>query len=278
LITLGTRFVDYGLTGGTIVFFSIGLIGWFNPGAGSAVFGLIHAVQNSVATELPSFFESVLGPIMIAFFVVSVFLVGFILDLIGSVFVVWEMNIFRKNLESNQRWIKPVLNKYKVFLGDDMERLLTQFGDPLSKEELKESFRIFVFWRGENWKTFWKNMKRGFLRLRLIKPFNRLQNILFSHLLFHIEHAKLETLSDQLRICRIARAISTGLYLQASLALLAVNLKDITTYTLGSWVEFGLALALSIIGIGLATFMTVRAYSRFCSNLFSLVFVLSKAN
>jgi hypothetical protein len=232
MISLGARYVDYGLTGGFFLFVALAVFGWHHPEAVSAILDKLPELQKKLPVS-----ETVLA----SFFVVCVFATGLLLDLVGSLAFVWELGIFRKYLNRNKEWIGQIVAKYEEFLGEDINLISTT--------------------------NFWD------LRIRrqpvmLVAPFNRIESILISHLVLTADPTRLELVMDQMRTYRIARAVSSGLFV-LSVAFYFIPLIE------GRDTAWSV-LAIYIVGFSLSIFMVRRAYSKLCSSLFSLLFVLQK--
>jgi hypothetical protein len=86
MISLGARYIDYGLTGGFFLFVALAVFGWHHPEAVSAILEKLPDLQKNLPVG-----ETVLA----SFFVVCVFATGLLLDLVGSLALVWELSIFR---------------------------------------------------------------------------------------------------------------------------------------------------------------------------------------
>jgi hypothetical protein len=248
VINLGARYLDYGLTGGFFLFVGMAVFGWFHPAAA-------HAMLDNFQKILPAgevkALETLLNGIFASLFVVCVFATGLLLDLVGSILVLFEADVFLKHLKRNKAWIGQLVARYEEVLGEDMNQFLT-------------------------FPKVWKRMldpRVGLRPLMLIAPFGRIESILLSHLLLTADRTKLEMVMDQVHTCRIARAVSSGLYLLTIFfAMMAItgSLKFDRSI-------FAIAL-IFLLGLLLSTFIVRRAYSKFCSSLFSLLFVLLRTS
>jgi hypothetical protein len=239
VISLGARYIDYGLTGGLFLFVGMALFGWCYPTAAEALWQII---QNKSSGSDTKALETLLNGIFASLFVVCVFATGLILDLTGSILVMWEVEVFAKHIERNKAWIGSLAVRYEEFLGEDMKQILTL-----------PSLR----------KRWWR--PQIIAEFKLIAPFSRIESILLSHLLLTVDPTRLETLMDQVRTCRIARAVSSGLWILTLTFAWMPMIADRRTL----WTTL-----IVIVGLSLSIFVIRRAYSKFCSNLFSLLFVL----
>ncbi len=233
MISLGARYVDYGLTGGFFLFVALAVFGWHHPEAVSAILEKLPDLQKKLPVG-----ETVLA----SFFVVCVFATGLLLDLVGSLALVWELSIFRKYLNRNREWIGQLVAKYQEFLGEDFNLISTK-------------------------PHFWE------LRIRqqpllLLAPFNRIESILISHLVLTADPTRLELVMEQMRTYRIARAVSSGLFV-LSIAFFFMPMVEGREIARSTVVIYSAGLILS-------GFIAHRAYSKLCSSLFSLLFVLHR--
>ena len=154
MISLGARYIDYGLTGGFFLFVAMAVFGWYHPAAVPAM--LVNFQKNLPAGETKAL-ETLLNGIFASLFVVCVFATGLLLDLVGSLLIVWELDVFQKHLKRNKAWIEQLLAKYEEFLGEDMNQVLKL-------------------------PNFWKQLdpRLGLRPLMLIAPFGRIESILLS--------------------------------------------------------------------------------------------------
>jgi hypothetical protein len=244
VISLGARYVDYGLTGGFFLFVGMAVFGWFDTAAALAMLDNFQKVLPAGEVKV---LETLLNGIFVSLFVVCVFATGLLLDLLGSILVLFEADVFLKHLKRNKAWIGQLVARYEEFLGEDLNQFLT-------------------------FPTFWKRTldpRVGLRPLMLIAPFGRIESILLSHLLLTADRTKLEMVMDQDRTCRIARAVSSGLYILGIFSFI----MGIT----GGRSFFAMEVIL-LISMLLSTFIVRRAYSKFCSSLFSLLFVLLRTS
>jgi hypothetical protein len=245
MISLGARYIDYGLTGGFFLFVALAVFGWHHPEVMSALLKNFQEYQGKLSAGEMKALETLANGVFASLFVVCIFATGLLLDLFGSLLGIWELDIFRKYVKRNKEWIGQLTAKYAEFLGEDFNLISTK-------------------------STVWQrlDLRTGFHPLLLTAPFNRIESILISHLLLTADPARLELLMDQMRTCRIARAVSLG-----------VLVLSVATYVIPT-IEgrhIGLSvLAIYFVGFALSVVMVRRAYSKLCSGLFSLLFVLQR--
>ena len=244
MITLGARYIDYGLTGGFFLFVAMAVFGWYHP---AAVIAMLKNFQENLPAGEAKNLETLLNGIFASLFVVCLFATGLLLDLVGSLLIFWELDVFQKHLKRNKAWIGQLVAKYEDFLGEDMNQVLKL-------------------------PNFWKRMdpRLGLRPLMLIAPFGRIESILLSHLLLTADPTKLEMVMDQVRTCRIARAVSSGLFVLSIVFSYMPVLE-------GRGIDWSVW-AILLVGLSLSVFIVRRAYSKFCSTLFSLLFVLVRTS
>jgi hypothetical protein len=254
MLGTGARYAEYGITGGFFLFTQALILGLAFPDvlvSGAHSFGVLLTAS---VGNIPEEARPAIQSLLVALALLSVFIIGLVLEIIGSVFMLYEANIFRRRLAKNQ-WVASFVKAelpdyaedYRFFL--DLADLWSQF-----KEQ----------WKPKNW------FRRGIKWQRNVQQrFRRLESVLIAKVL--TSGAKTEMLAEQISICRMSRAIGTALYL--------VSFE----FMMGAGV-FGEILSvhheqfqpiLWIIGLLIlvfATLITLGAYSRFANMLLSLVY------
>jgi len=258
MITLGTKYLDYGLTGGVFLVLTLVLFG--PPDATSLVTSLNALKAMLSANELDRF-DTLIDAVIASFLVVCLFATGLILDLTGAILVAWEGNVLRVHLVRNRGWIEPMLAKYQDYLGEDIAQFLSI---PIA------SWR---FWERRFWR--YSRDEGVFKGLTVIPQMRRIEGILLSHLLLNSDHDKVGFILDQLRTCRLARAVSSGTYIMTIVSPIVLGYR---LFENEDFIHSLLVLVLVIVGLLLSIFVVQRAYSRFCASLFSSIYVLEKAD
>jgi hypothetical protein len=257
VISLGARYVDYGLTGGLFLFVGMAVFGWVNV---DTAVSILKCLQKLASTSNSEGFGALFTGIFTSFFVVCIFATGLLLDLVGSLLIYWELDLFRKQLERNKGWVGPLLEKYSEFLHEDVKRFLTV--PPTYIERMRASL----------------SPRQSWLMLTSVGSFRRIENILLSHLLITVDRARIEFVMDQLRTCRIARAVSSGICLLVVLGVYAKIFIDIpggNQQLLFALFVYGVLL---ISGVTLSGFIVRSSYSKYCSSLFASLFVVLKTS
>src|SRR6266513_3094545 len=86
---------------------------------------MLENFQKILPTGEAKALETLLNGIFASLFVVCVFATGLLLDLVGSLLVLLEADVFLKHLKRNKAWIGQLLAKYEEFLGQDMNEILS---------------------------------------------------------------------------------------------------------------------------------------------------------
>ena len=246
MLGTGARYAEYGITGGFFLLTQALILGLANPGlliSGAHSFGGL--LKEGVA-NIPDEAKPAVQSLLVALALLSVFIIGLVLEVIGSVFMIYEANLFRKRLEMNQ-WVAK-------FVGAEL---------PDYAEDYTAVLGVPGFW--PPWKS-WKKRSGAFGNMKFRKGwqrFRRFESVLIARVL--TSGAKTEMLAEQISIYRMSRAIGTALYVVGS------------EFYLGSAV-FERILpgpVFQLIGILIvlcATFITLGSYSRFANMLLSLVY------
>ena len=269
MIALGSRFADYGLTAGFMICLQLAFLFWFAPSLAHSIIVASATATKSYVELLPQSLNIVASVVLGAFAIIILFFVGLILALIGSVAVFWEANIFRKQLEHNRQWLITFLDLYGQGMKGDFDQFLSDFSSPWGKQEWLPMVRLVYFWKRSSWAGYFALFKREFRRFMLLRSFSRLQSFLLSYTLAADSTPKLDLLRDHIYLCGISRAISASLYIlviEGSVGLWF--LQNVSTSR--AIVFVSLSPFLLLLGI----FLPIKAYTRFCDDLFSLVLVL----
>ena len=173
-------------------------------------------------------------------------------------FLYYEVQIFRHHLRRNKGWLEPLLARYKDYLGDDVEQFL------LARD--------------------WRQLKMWFdltSSARFVLQMGRIEGLLLSHVLLTADRTKIEYIIDELRTCRLARAITSGsgILLFLSLVLLAIEVfgvdaEPLVAATMGKVLTLNIVFTMAIAGSLLIVWL---AYTKFCKSLFSSIYVLLKS-
>jgi hypothetical protein len=255
MLGTGARYAEYGITGGFFLFTQALILGLAFPDvlvSGAHSFGVL--LTESV-DKIPGEARPAIQSLLVALALLSVFIIGLVLEIIGSVFMLLEANIFRKRLAMNQ-WVAKFV-----------EAELPDYA---------EDYRLFLdladFW--SRWKEQWK--PKNWFRLRSFKwqrqvqqRFRRLESVVIAKVL--TSGAKTEMLAEQISICRMSRAIGTALYVVSFEFLMGAGVfGEILSVHHEQFQPILWIIGLLILAF--ATLITLGAYSRFANMLLSLVY------
>jgi hypothetical protein len=270
MISLGSKFADYGLTAGFMICTQFALLFWVAPNTLHSILVASAMATRSYLELLPNSLAAAASAVLATFAIISIFFVGLLLELIGSVAIIWEVRVFKQQLERNHQWLATFLEPYGQGAKEDFDRLMSEFGD-VGKEEWLEIGRMLRFWKRSAWAIMFNQSEQVFRRFKLLRPFSRLQSLLLSYILAADSPPRLDFLRDHLHLCGISRAISACLYI---LALELVVFGNVQLHSHGLSISYFAASLLGLLMCFLAIFLPVKAYARFCDSLFSLALVL----
>ena len=100
MISLGSKFADYGLTAGFTICLQFTLLFWLAPSLANSIIVVSITTTKSYVELLPSSLNIVASVILGALAIIILFFIGLILALIGSVGVIWEARIFWSSLST----------------------------------------------------------------------------------------------------------------------------------------------------------------------------------
>lgn len=275
MISLGAKFADYGLTGGFAVCGQAALLSWLAPGTTRSI---IECVTKALATffqDLPPGLVTPVSAFLTAVAIISIFFLGLVLELIGSIAVLVEVYVFRSHLKLHRPWLSELLANYGSATVKDVDRIVSEFGQTTGTgKEWRGAWRGIAFWSRSSRQKIAQAWRRATRRFRLLRPFSRIQALLLSYVLAADSAPRLDLLRDHLQLCRVSRAVSAVLFV-CSLEVFVGFYRRIFTRPEPSWsLMFG-SLCLALALMGLSRFLTQKAYGRFCDSLFAHVLVLS---
>lgn len=245
MLGTGARYAEYGITGGFFLLTQALILGLANPGlliSGAHSFGVL--LTEGVA-NIPDEAKPAVQSLLVALALLSVFIIGLVLETIGSVFMIYEANLFRKRLEMNP-WVAKFVD---VELPDYAEDYRAVLGVP-------------GFW--PPWKLWKRSGAFGNMKFRKgWQRFRRFESVLIARVL--TSGAKTEMLAEQISIYRMSRAIGTALYVVGSEFYLGGAVFE--RILPGPVFQF-----IGILIVLCATFITLGSYSRFANMLLSLVY------
>lgn len=273
MISLGAKFADYGLTGGFAICGQLALLFWLVPDKARSILEGSATVIGDYIRQLPDGLVTPASAVITTVAVISIFFLGLVLEVIGSVAVIWEADVFKRHLERHQSWLSPLFANYGSPTVEDLNRVVSEFGNPMGKKEWRDALRIFTLWKRSSRQTVIGANRRVLQRFKLLRPISRMQSLLLSYVLAADSAPPLDLLRDHLQLCRVSRAVSAVLYI-----LFCEMVVLLPMIRIGAAPASGI-LVVSVLGgvmVVLAIFLPVKAYARFCDSLFALVLVLSQ--
>ena len=254
------RFAEYSMTGGLLwinIFIFTTLI-YYQPIQGQSTtestFLLWHNWLNEFSSLLATLDSNKLlsnsfSAILSALGIILIFCSGLILNLISPLFCVpFEMLVFKNKLtDGKNQWLDEIISPYQDFLLDDYS-----------------SFKQLPFFSLKNIRQGQQQQHRH----------NKIYLFLISYLYTNSSGVQLEMVTENIRIWRISRALTT------SLIVLCVLLTFLVVTESGSVKASHDAIALAII-IPLLLFsfsiiITTTMFSRLVDNIFSQTYHLHK--
>jgi hypothetical protein len=167
MITLGSRYVDYGLVGGLFLILNGAILAILGNTPDTRLSPLLASLIGDA--EMPKVFESTFNTVMVSILVVIVFASGLLLDLLGSILAVHEMRIFVSQFRRNETWARPLLQSYAEFIKDDVERLIEA--------------QPYSFYQEYTWTALTSSLRRLILTFKSFGRLNRIEGVLISHLI-----------------------------------------------------------------------------------------------
>ena len=137
MLGTGARYAEYGITGGFFLFTQALFLGFAYPNVlhWSAFGTLLTAIVKTIPPEAQPAIQSLLQPaiqsllqpaiqsLLVALALLSVFIIGLALEVIGSVFMLQEAQIFGKDLVMNQ-WIPKFVEVELPYYAEDYRLIL----------------------------------------------------------------------------------------------------------------------------------------------------------
>jgi hypothetical protein len=110
---IGSRFTEYGLTGGFFWICQLFVIWW--GGQAQAVLSHLSNVQK----QIPNDFSPVASTALSALAIITVFVTGLVLDLLAAYFPLPEMRVFWQHLVRNRDWLSRLITEHKGYCESD---------------------------------------------------------------------------------------------------------------------------------------------------------------
>ena len=262
MLGTGARYAEYGITGGFFLLTQALILGFVDPGvltSGARSFGVLLTAS---VDKIPDEARPAVQSLLVALALLGVFIIGLVLEIIGSIFMLNEASIFRKRLAMNQ-WVAKFVGAELPDYAEDY-RLVLDVPDIWSM--LKKA------WKPKDWlrlQFFLESYK--WQRQLVWQPFRRLESVLIAKVL--TSGAKTEMLAEQMSIYRMSRAIGTALYI-VSLEFFLLIYWEFSPQppNLRQLIGVLILYCATLITLGCATLITLGAYSRLANMLLSLVY------
>jgi hypothetical protein len=251
MLGTGARYAEYGITGGFFLLMQALILGLAYANVSDVLVtgaNRMGVLLTENVGKIPEVVRPAIQSLLVALALLSVFIIGLVLEILGSVFMVSEASLFRKRLAMNQ-WVAKFVEAELPDYAEDY-RLLLDLANP---------------WSAWRWNAIRRGPSRNFKRLRQLQQrFRRVESVLIAKVL--ASGAKTELLVEQISICRMSRAIGTTLYVAS------------IEFYLGSEGSGAIFIAIggSVFSLVCGTLITLGAYSRFASMLLSLVYATWK--
>jgi hypothetical protein len=254
MLGTGARYAEYGITGGFFLFTQALFLGLAYPDVLlSATRSFGHLLSASV-DETPEAARPAIQSLLVALTLLSVFVIGLVFEIIGSVFTVfYEAHVFRKRLVMTQWFAKFVEAELPDYAED--YRILLELENPWTGNFTWAQFR------GYGKRKNWIPRPSSF---EVQQRFRRLESVLLAKVL--TSGAKTEMLVEQISISRMSRAIGTALVVVGfEWPFAEILTGHVFSDQISLWI---IAAAPTVCGI----LITLGAYSRFVNVLLSLVY------
>jgi hypothetical protein len=235
-MNISPRFTEFGMTGAFFLLSQLCIVVLL--GSSTELTGFLHTwarVLDAYEGSLPDMLKKSVGSLVTVVGLISIFIAGLILDLIGSYFALLEMILFNRHLKHNQIWLNELSEQCQENVREDY-RTLRDFFDT--------SFIVSP-------RKFWE-------RIHMSRQYKNIQAFLFSYV--QVFSSMSEMLADNMHMWRTSRAIST------TLLILAIEVFFFSGQSGQVLMAFGVLFCFSAL-------ITLRSYSRLCFNLFSLACV-----
>src|SRR5262245_43777917 len=174
MLGTGARYAEYGITGGFFLFTQALILGLAYPDvlvSGAHSFGVL--LNASVGT-IPEEARPAIQSLLVALALLGVFIIGLVLEIIGSIFMLYEANVFRNRLAMNP-WVARFVEAELPDYAEDY-RLVLNLANLWShyKEELKP----------KNWLRSLRRPLGGFQWQRQVhQRFRRFESVLIAKVL-----------------------------------------------------------------------------------------------
>jgi hypothetical protein len=260
---IGSRFTEYGLTGG--FFWICQFILLWCSGQIQTLQSNVSTVQLHIAKDIPIPITS----LVTALAIIAVFVTGLLLDLFAVYFRPMEIRVFIRHLVRNRDWVGRLIADHKGYCEADYEEFDRRYSGTSLAAGMRAGFDIFLFWNQERRQRWVASAKRGWA-WGLARPYERLWSFFASYVVVQSGSSQLSFMVDQYHLWRTGRAVSTALVI-LFFEIQFFNVSHASEMRVLVFIGLGFLfpLALNV----LAIVITLGTYSRLCFTLFALVYV-----
>lgn len=242
---IGSRFTEYGLTGGFFWICQILFLAY--SGQGKTLLSHLSTVQQ---LQIPPWISQIGATAISALAIIAVFVTGLLLDLFAVYYRAMEMRAFHKHLVRNREWLGRLIADHKGYCEADYQ----EFERKYAKGSLPERL------------VFWKRYVAAVKRTWSARSYERLWSFFASFVLVESGSSQLSLMMDQYHLWRTGRAVSTAL------VIVFFEIQSLI-WSRGSEIPFLVGFVLPLAMTALAMVITLGTYSRLCFTLFALVYV-----
>jgi len=266
---IGSRFTEYGLTGGFFWICQFILL-WSSPR--QSWLPNLSIVQLQIPTGISQIGSTAITSLVSALAIIAVFVAGLLLDLFAVYFRPMEIFVFSGHLIRNRDWLGQLIADHKGYCEADYEEFERRFSGTSTAMNTRPKFGISLFWNRERRQQYLVAVRRG---LAMGRPYERLWSFFASYVVVLSGSSQLSLMVDQYYLWRTGRAVSAALLIVfieiQFLILLPVFLHTQSRAFELPFLLLGFLFPLAV--AVLAMVITWGTYSRLCFTLFALVYV-----
>lgn len=273
MLSLGSKFAHYGLTGGFLLLIQLCVFVFIvPPDYLGPIVSFFEENENLryLLSLFQKFTENERTWTLAIVFILLCFVFGLILDMMGSYATFWEARVLARNLKRYQIYLIPLLGKINSSAISDLEEIVATYASHVpiaTKEERRRAFSALLLRR----KAGGQELKRW----STLNTCARLEAILLSYSL-SLENLPLaDLLRDKLHICHVARPISVVIGFSAiEIFFVIISIAFVSRqYDILPLLVQSVPLLLLL---RIALFIPTKAYSRYCDSLFSIILIHSQ--
>lgn len=258
---ISERYSEYGITGAFFWIIQIFMLIKFYDDSPLSIWQNWMSEIAPFFSAIPDILQVSVAGVLGAIGIMAIFIAGLLLDLLGILLSFQERIVFTKQLIQSKFWLQPFTEKNKSFLGSDYEILISSPESLWHSEKnhtLKSFLRIFFF-----------KSRRDVNRYR--EAFSRLQSLLISNVMIYSDTSKLEFFNNHIHLWRTTRELCVAVYV------FTFEFGIIFTHGQNHGSLYGFILiSINLILVILSTIILRLSYSRMCSTLFALLYLIEE--